>query len=262
MPRQFVDRMAVDVDGEGDAVVMIHGLGGSANTWTPLLSVLTRHRVIRPEMPGSARSARAHAVEAGPLSIATLAASVRRVCGSLGVEKAWVVGHSLGTIVAMHLAVEEPALVRGMVLFGPLLAPPDPARDAIRARAAKVRAEGMAPVADALVQGTLSASTRSQLPVSVAMVRESLLGQDPEGYAKTCDALADAGPADVGRLEVPVLLVTGDEDPVAPPQSVRAVAGRFGHARVEILPRCGHWTPIERPMECQALLREFLARGR
>lgn len=262
MPRQFIDRMAVDVDGDGEAVVMVHGLGGTANTWTPLMPVLQRHRVIRVEMPASARSGRAYVLEEGALTIERLARSVLRVCGALGVEKARLVGHSLGTIVAMHLAVLEPALVRGLALFGPLLAPPDPARSAIRDRAARARAEGMAGIADAIVQGTLASQTRAQQPVTVAMVRESLLAQDPEGYARTCEALAAAEPAAAGEVRVPVLLVTGDEDPVAPPQAVRVMATKLADAHVEVLARCGHWTPFEKPHECQALLRGFLARGR
>ena len=59
-----------------------------------------------------------------------------------------------------------------------------------------------------------------------------------------------------------MLLITGDEDGVAPPQAVRAMAERFYGAkstRVVVLPRCGHWTPVERPEECQRELREFLA---
>jgi pimeloyl-ACP methyl ester carboxylesterase len=59
-----------------------------------------------------------------------------------------------------------------------------------------------------------------------------------------------------------VLLVTGDEDGVAPPQSVRAMADRLHNAagkRVVVLSRCGHWAPVERPEECQRELRDFLA---
>ena len=55
---------------------------------------------------------------------------------------------------------------------------------------------------------------------------------------------------------------TGDEDGVAPPQSVRAMADKLHRAastRVVVLPRCGHWTPVERADECQRELREFLA---
>ena len=61
------------------------------------------------------------------------------------------------------------------------------------------------------------------------------------------------------------LLVTGDEDGVAPPQVVRALSERFHSAtsmRMVLLPRCGHWTPIERHEECQRELRDFLAAQR
>ena len=114
----------------------------------------------------------------------------------------------------------------------------------------------------ALLQGAISADTRQRLPVAVAYVRESLMRQDGEAYARSCEALAGAQAAAVEQIEAPVLLVTGDEDGVAPPQAVRAMAERLHRAaskRVVVLPRCGHWTPIERPEECQRELRDFLA---
>jgi 3-oxoadipate enol-lactonase len=120
-------------------------------------------------------------------------------------------------------------------------------------------------IALGLVNAAISAETRQRLPLAVAFVRESLMRQDPDGYARTCDALAEAAPAAVDRIEAPVLLVTGDEDGVAPPQSVRAFAEKLHSAkstRVVVLPRCGHWTPIERPEECARELREFLAAQR
>ena len=260
MTQHTIDRMAVEVDGEGDAVVMVHGLGGTSNTWTPLMPALSRHRVIRLDLPGSGRSDRAHVLDAGPLTIDRLVASVLRVCSALNVERAWFVGHSLGTIVCTHLAAREPAMVRGLLLFGALLAPADASRTPIRQRAAKARADGMAGIADAIVRGALSAHTRETQPVGVAFVRESLMRQNPEGYARTCEALADAEPADVSTIDRPTLIVTGDEDAVAPPQSARAMAGRMPDARVEVLSRCGHWTPVERAAECQSFAREFLSR--
>ena len=262
MPQQLIDRMAVQVDGEGDALVMVHGLGGTSTVWTPLMGVLGRYRVVRPELPGSGRSNKAHALEQGPLSIDRLVSSVLRVCGALGIEKAWFAGHSLGTIVFMHLAVREPAMVKGLALFGALLAPPDAGRMGMRQRAVEARAEGMAGITDAIVQAALSSSTRETQGVAVAAVRESLMGQCAEGYARTCEALAEAQPADVSQIAAPALLVTGDEDPIAPAQGVRTIASKMQHARVEILPRCGHWTTYERPVECAALLKDFLARGR
>lgn len=262
MPTRVVERIAFELQGSGDPVLAIHGLGGSSNTWTPLAGddgPLARGTLLRLDLPGSGRS---HRVE-GPLSIARMVAACVRVMEAAGVARAHVVGHSLGTIVAQHLAVAEPKRVRSLALFGPLPAPPDTARGPIRARGAKARAEGvagMADIADALVRASLSTETRARRPAAVAFVRESLMRQDPDGYARSCEALADAQPADLMQVGCPALLVTGDEDAVAPPQSVRAMAQKLTDARVEVLRGCGHWTPVERPEECAALLRAFLAR--
>src|SRR6185437_6774322 len=130
----------------------------------------------------------------------------------------------------------------------------------LRERARQARSEGMAGIAAAVVQGTLSGDSRARNPVGMALVRELLMRQDPEGYALTCEALAAAQPADVGRIRCPALLVTGDEDPIAPPSSVRALAERLEGARVQVLERCGHWTTVERWAECSRALSEFMAR--
>ena len=258
------DRTVVEEEGEGDAVVCVHGLGGSTNTFTPLMPALARHRVIRVDMPGSARSQRVE----GPLTIERFVETLLSVCTRLNVTRAHWIGHSLGTIVCQHLAVTAPKLVRSIALFGPLIAPLPAARTAIRARATKARAEGTAgmhEIALGLVNAAVSAETRQRLPLAVAFVRESLMRQDSDAYARTCDALAEANPAAVERIEAPVLLVTGDEDGVAPPQQVRAFAEKLHSAkstRVVVLPRCGHWTPIERPEECARELRDFLAAQR
>jgi len=266
MSLHWVDKMAVEVDGEGDAVVMVHGLGGTTNTWTPLLPALTNVKRIRIELPGSGRSHRAHALQdntphKGQLSIDVLVDAVLRVCAQLGVSRAHFAGHSLGTIVCQHLAVRAPERVRSLALFGALPAPPEPARQALKTRAARARDEGMFGIADAIVQGGLSSSTREQLPVVVAFVRESLMAQDPEGYARSCEALSAAQPAAVERIDVPTMLVAGDEDAVAPVQVARELARRIGDATVEVLPRCGHWMTAERATECQSHLRRFFERS-
>ena len=130
----------------------------------------------------------------------------------------------MGTIVCQHLAVRAPQRVRSLALFGALLAPPEAARQGLRTRAAKARDEGMFGIADAIVQAALSSSTREQLPVVVAFVRESLLAQDPEGYARTCEALAAAEPAAIEGIDVPTMLVAGDEDAMASVQVARDMA--------------------------------------
>jgi 3-oxoadipate enol-lactonase len=260
---QFVERIAVEIDapvgGGGDAVLMIHGLGGTSNTWTALLAAFTRFTTLRFDLPGSGRS---HRVE-GPLSIDRFVESALRVLSASGIERAHVVAHSLGTIVAAHLAAREPKTVRSLALFGPLLAPPDAARGNIRGRGDKARSEGVAgmqAIADVLVQSATSAETKAKRHAAIAFVRETVMRQDPDGYARTCDALAEAEAADTARIACPTLLVTGDEDIVAPPQAVRSMGERITGSHVEVLRGCGHWEPIEKPGECIELLRRFYER--
>lgn len=260
MAFHLIDKLAVEEEGEGDAVVCVHGLGGTSNTFTPLMPALARHRVIRLDLPGSGRSHAAMSTQ--PLSIAVFVDAVQRVCARLNVSRAHVVAHSMGTIVSQHLALAQPALVRSLALFGPLIAPPEAARAALRARGEKAQAGGAAAlheIALSLVQAATSADTRERQPVATAFVRESLMRQDPAGYARSCFALAEAPAAAVETIEAPALLVTGDEDAVAPPQAVRAMAERMRSARVVVLNRCGHWTPAERAEDCARALRDFLS---
>ena len=113
-------------------------------------------------------------------------------------------------------------------------------------------------IADAIVQAATSTETRTRRPVAVAAVRESLMRQSPDGYARNCEALSQMQAADVAKIACPVLLVTGDEDAVAPSLSVRAIGDRIAGAQVEVLARCGHWPTYEKPEECSDLLRKFL----
>jgi pimeloyl-ACP methyl ester carboxylesterase len=249
----FVERLAVEIDGDGEPVVMIHGLGGTTNTFTPLLPAFTRNKRVRFDLPGSGRSSRVE----GPLSMEKFLQATKRAMAAAKVEKAHVVGHSMGTIIATHLAATEPNAVKSLALFGPLLAPPDQARANIRARAVKARQEGMQGIADALVQASTSSETKQKRYAAVAFVRESLMAQDPDGYARSCEALAEMQAADASKITCPTLLVTGDEDVVSPSQSVRMMGQKIAGSRVEVLRGCGHWTPVEKPDECIELLKRF-----
>lgn len=258
MTTQFIDRIAVEVSGDGEPVVCIHGLGGSSNNWTPVEFALRQFKLIRIDLPGSARSSRVE----GPLSVERMAQSVLTVCKRLNVSRAHFIGHSLGSIVCFSLAAAEPWLVKSLALFGPLLCPAEAARPNIRARAAKAREEGvsgMQLIADAIVNGALSAATRRERPLAVALVRESLMRQDPDGYARCCEALADASAPAVESIACPTLLITGEDDAVAPAQSMRAIGDKIAGSRTIVYPQCGHWTTFERPDDCIRDLKEFYA---
>ncbi len=261
MPTQIVERMAVEIAGEGPAVVMLHGLGGSSNTFTPQMAVFgERFRTVRPDLPGSARS---------PLpERLTMEGIVERILAmteKLGIERAHFVGHSLGTILCQHLTLRAPKLVASLVLFGPLSAPPEAAREGLKARAALARSGGaaaMADIADAIVQAATASATKERQPAVLAAVRESVMRQSGEGYGATCAALAAVEAADAARIICPTLLVTGEDDVVAPPSVARGLGEKIKGARVHVLPRCGHWTTFEAAETVNRLLKDFMSAQR
>ena len=255
----LLDHVAVEENGTGSPVVCVHGLGGSSNTWSAMHPSLDTHRLIRIDLPGSGRSK----LPLEELSLTLLVRCLQTICKSLGIAQAQWLGHSMGTIVLQHLAVTAPSLVKSMVLFGPLAEPPEAARENIRNRAEKIRntgMQGLQEVTESLLTTAVSEHTKRNNPSAYAYVRESLMRQSPLGYAATCEVLSQARSADVERIASPVLLVTGEEDKVSPPEAVQALARRMTSARSVVLTRCGHWTPIEKPHECAREARAFLKR--
>jgi 3-oxoadipate enol-lactonase len=263
----WIDRMAVDVRGEGDAIVFVHGLGGSLNAWTPLMPALTRWRCVRPELPGAGRSTKAHALgeatpHGGKISAETHADCLIRVCESLGISRAHFAGHSFGTIIALHVAAKAPNPVRSLSLFGAMAQPVPAQRENMRARASAAREQGMFDIAEAISQASLSASTRETQPNTVAYIRESIGAQCAEGFARNCIALAEAQSTRLDLITCPTLIVNGDEDVVTPLSGARDLAKQLKNVRVETLSRCGHWPMFERSNECQRVMRDFIERVR
>ncbi|TCK20677.1 alpha/beta fold hydrolase [Pseudonocardia endophytica] len=243
--------LAVEIQGDGPAVLLVHGLGGTSNFYQPQVEALAeRFTVIRPDMEGSGRSP-----VTGELSIDSFAADLAALLDELSIESARVVGHSMATLTVRRLAATHPDRVSHLALLGAVNPPADPSGP--RGRAATVRGEGQIAVADAIMNAATSDATRRDHPAAAALVRELVLRQDPEGYARSCEALA--GATDPGPVEksLPLLLLTGDEDKVGPPDASRALADAHGSAVLEVFDGCGHWTAIEKPAEVTAHLLKF-----
>lgn len=245
--------LAVEKQGDGAALLMIHGLGGTSNTYFPQAGILSRwFKVVRPDLEGSGRSPLK-----GKLSIESFAEDMIALLDALEIKEAHLMGHSMGTIVCQHMAAAHPTRIKSLALLGPLAEPPEPARNVMKARAEAARKDGMVGIADTLVTAATSAETKSQRPGATAFVREILMRQDPEGYAHTCEALAAAQSAALGKIKCPTLLITGDEDGVAPPPAIHKLGQAIKGAKVLVLSGCGHWTPIEKPAEVNAALINF-----
>ena len=253
MTAAAVGPIQIEVDGEGSPVVFIHGLGGTSNTFSAMLESFAGSRCIRLDLPGSGRSPRPYEA----LTIEGMAAAVIDVIKVVAGAPAHLVAHSMGTLVAQHVAAAAPASVRSLALFGPIVEPAEAARRRLRERAEIARRQGMVAVADAVAAAGLSSSTRANSPVTVAFVRESHMRQDVEGFAQSCEALADAKGADLRLIGCPVLVATGDEDAIAPPGVAQGLADKLKGARIKIFDRCGHWAPLERPKDCGKLAADF-----
>jgi 3-oxoadipate enol-lactonase len=246
--------LKAEVEGSGAPILFVHGLGGSSNSFQTLMQEVKGFRSLRVDLPGSARSKLPHE----KLSIEWFAQTVIETAQSLGACPVHLVGHSMGTIICQHIAALLPEAILSMTLFAPILEPSDAARERIRDRAQLARSQGMCVVADQVVEAGLSSHTKSQNPLAAAFVRESHMRQDAENFAQTCEALASATAADLRMIKCPTLLVTGDEDKVAPPSVMQAMAEKIKNSKTKILDRCGHWTMIEKPQDCSKLLGAFL----
>ncbi|MHC1562240.1 alpha/beta fold hydrolase [Actinomycetospora sp. C-140] len=246
--------LAVEVDGDGPAVLLVHGLGGTSTFFQPQVAALAeRFTVIRPDMEGSGRSP-----ATGTLSIEGFANDLAALLEALDAGPARVVGHSMGTITVRSLAARRPELVSHLALLGAVPAPlPEAGQQGQHDRAAKVRAGGLPDVATAVMTNATAEATRRDHPGTAAAVRELVLRQDPEGYARSCEALAGGGdPGPISR-ELPLLLLTGADDGVGAPAVTQALADAHGSAVVDVFDDCGHWTALEKPHEVTEHLLKF-----
>jgi len=246
--------LAVEIDGQGPAVLLVHGLGGTSNFYQVQADALAEsHRVIRVDSAGAGRSP-----ATGGITIESHADDLAAVLDALDIESAAVVGHSMGTLVVRALAARHPGKVSALVLLGAVGEPADAGRQAQRDRAETLRAKGTAAVAPGVVANALSEETRRDKPEVAAFVRELVMRQDPEGYARNCEALAAATDPGPIATDLPLLLITGDADKVGPPAVSHALAEAHGKATVEILPGVGHWTALEAARQTTDHLLKFL----
>ena len=185
-------RFTEEFGAQGETLVLVHGLGGTTNTWYPQAQILKRDlRVIAYDLPGSGRTP-----VQGEVSIEILVADLHEVVEHSGSGRVHLGGHSLGTIICQHYAARYPDRVASLALLGAFPEPPEPARRALRDRAARVRTEGMAAIADAIVTAGTSDDTKANNPVAASFVRESIMAQPAEGYAPH---LRGAGVSHPGR---------------------------------------------------------------
>ncbi len=246
--------LGYEVQGSGPTVFMVHGLGGSSNTFQPqALALAKRFRVVRPDLPGAGRSAM---LAAG--TIHSAADALLELAAGLNVTSAHWVGHSLGAVICQVIAARPGNTVKSLSLLGPFAEAAPAARTALGERAAKVRAQGLDWFVDGYIANSLAKATLENNPTCGAFLRESLQRQSPNQYAAFCSDLAAYSAIALENILAPTLLLTGDEDKVGAVASVTEMSRRLPHSTLRILENCGHWLTVERPMEVTAALESHL----
>lgn len=244
-------KLYIDEQGNGPTVVMLHGLGGSANSFEAQANALaSSYHIIRPDLPGSARS-----TGALPQSLEALADQLVEQLSEIAPHAHWV-GHSMGAAVCQWVAAKYPERITSLALINPFYEAPPPVKTALAQRALRVRAQGMAEFSDEYLGVALAPESATIQPSARAYLRESLQGTAPETYAAYCELLAAHKAPALSSLNMRTMLVTGDRDTIAPLALVERLRTGLSLATLSVLPACGHWSPLEAPYELTALLRE------
>jgi 3-oxoadipate enol-lactonase len=245
--------------GDRPALVCLHGLGGGGYFFAGVGHSLagTGGHVLCPDLPGSGLSPRGdRPVTFDRFADAVVQLIQRKAAGG----PVALLGHSMGTIIALRVYDRIPDRISSMIFVGGLPAPHPEAQARLRDRAALARSAGMAAVAPTIVPVVFARQSLGTIPDKVAMFQRLLARSDPEGYAQTALALADASADDVvARVRVPCLCVTGTEDRYAPPAAVRPFADSLPGAAYRELPDCGHMPFFEAPDAFNGIIEGFVS---
>ena len=226
-----------DVAGEGEPVLMIHGLGGSSRCWTWALPSLTRrHRVFLLDLPGFGRLRHRHR----DFALDTAREWIERWMDAVGLARAHVIGHSMGAYLATQIALDAPDRVDRLVLVSAVGVPTGRSlADCIRRIPAgwRHRAPG---VWQLLLRDALC--TR---PWLVWRTARALLAQDVR------ETLA--------RIRAPTLVVWGTDDPMVPVACAEAFRNAIPSARLLLLDRAGHLPMLTKTERFSDAVVSFLA---
>jgi 3-oxoadipate enol-lactonase len=245
-----------EVKGQGETVLFLHGLGGSLNIWHNQVMHLSRYyQTVTFDLTGSGRTE----TTAAPYSMEKWGEELIALMDRLSIDKAHLVGHSMGTLIAQHFAVHYPERVSSLTLVGGIVEIAEAGKAGLEQRAKTVLEQGMDPVAEAICDAGLSAHTKATHTAVVGLIRELMQRNDPQGYAASCRALAAAPAIDHGSVQVPVLVIVGDEDRTAPVTVAKKLYQGFPNAKLVVVGESGHWTTLEKPVETTAAILQFLA---
>lgn len=262
-------QLYVEQAGQGEPVLLLHGFCCSSFTWREVIPGLARdHRVIAPDLPGFGYTERPRDPQA--YRFAGLGRTVLGLLDRLEVAQAHLIGHSYGGALALWFAERHPERVRSLSLVS--TATPD--RLAVEQRQAWARYRPLnylllhaALLGRAAVRKSLEESYHDPSLVTDELVdayRDRLLveGIEDAYYGFLAPVADPPPPVDLQALEMPVLMLWGDDDRIIPAERATPYVTRFPRVRMVVFDGCGHVPMEERPRAFLAEVLPFLRRHR
>jgi 3-oxoadipate enol-lactonase len=246
-----------DVQGQGEPVLLIMGLGWPATMWYRTRPALNaRYRTIAFDNRGAGRSD----VPAGPYPIATMAADAAAVLDAAGVASVHVLGASMGGMIAQEFTLQYPDRVRSLVLActacgGPYATQADPEVLPVLFRREGTPEER----AEVVVPFVYAASTpRERIAEDLAVLSKNYA--TPEGYMGQLQGiLAWESYSRLPQIQTPTLVVHGLDDRLVPAANSDLIAGRIAGARLVKLPNASHIFMTDQPEAAQQSFLQFLS---
>ena len=265
------DRVAYQDVGSGEALLLLHGMAGSSETWRAVIPQLSRrYRVVAPDLIGHGQSAKPR----GDYSLGAFAVWLRDLLDELGVTRATIVGHSLGGGVAMQFVYQHPDYCQRLILISSGGLGPDVGLvlRLLSAPGAELVLPVIAPqpvltVGNKLRTWFSSAGIQSPRGAEVWSAYSSLAdSQTRNAFLRTLRSVVDYRGQAVSALnrlhltsDLPTMAIWGDQDKIIPVQHAHAAHAARAGSRIEVLAGVGHFPQVERPSEVVDLIDDFIA---
>lgn len=258
-------RLAYEIEGSGPPVLLIQGVGVHGDGWLPQIEGLRdRFRLLSFDNRGMGRSQ----PQAGPLTVARMAADARALLDAAGWPSAHVAGHSLGGLVAQKLALDSPERVRSLALLNTFPRGGDATRltpwmlwTGLRSRIGPRAARRRAFLAIVMPPEVVKTADLAALAERLAPLFGHDLADQPPVVMRQLAAMkaCDLTPRLPELAGIPTLVLSGAHDRIAPPASGRAIAAGIPGAVYREFPEAAHGLPIQLAEGVNALLAAHFA---
>ncbi|MBZ5678838.1 MAG: alpha/beta hydrolase [Acidobacteriia bacterium] len=246
------------VAGDGPAVVLLHPFPAHHEFWMPVAKPLSsRYRIVLPDLRGHGESG----IGDGPATMEKHAADVARVMDDAGVGRAPLIGVSIGGYALFEFWRKYRGRVAALGLCN-TKAPADSteARNGRLQAAKDVLERGTEPFFDSMIPRLLGKTTREARPDLVDGVMRMMRKMSAEDIAQVQRGMAERPDSmeTLKTINVPTLLVTGDEDILTGVNEAELMRQHIAGSQMRVIPKAGHYSPWEQPQGVTMLLRQFL----